>query len=113
MSDSTTQNPLAPPSQEQIERQRERAYFLWQQDGCPEGRADEYWERAGELIGMENNPDAGQVSPDAPEYPEEATLQENLGEFPDRLADQGEHRGTPMSREEEKEFMLAGASPNS
>ena len=25
---------------------RERAYFLWQQDGCPEGRADEYWCRA-------------------------------------------------------------------
>jgi hypothetical protein len=25
---------------------RERAYFLWQQDGCPEGRAAEYWHRA-------------------------------------------------------------------
>ena len=27
---------------------RERAYFLWQGDGCPEGRADEYWQRADE-----------------------------------------------------------------
>ncbi|MGY6157438.1 DUF2934 domain-containing protein [Paraburkholderia graminis] len=25
---------------------RERAYFLWQQDGCPEGRAEQYWHRA-------------------------------------------------------------------
>ncbi len=24
---------------------RERAYILWQQEGCPEGRADEYWHR--------------------------------------------------------------------
>lgn len=25
---------------------RERAYLLWEQDGRPEGRADEYWHRA-------------------------------------------------------------------
>jgi hypothetical protein len=25
---------------------RERAYHLWEQDGCPEGQADEYWQRA-------------------------------------------------------------------
>jgi hypothetical protein len=25
---------------------RERAYFLWEQEGRPEGRADEYWHRA-------------------------------------------------------------------
>jgi hypothetical protein len=25
---------------------RERAYFLWKQDGSPEGRAEEYWHRA-------------------------------------------------------------------
>ncbi len=24
----------------------ERAYFLWQQEGCPDGRADEHWHRA-------------------------------------------------------------------
>jgi len=24
---------------------RERAYMLWQQEGSPEGRADEYWRR--------------------------------------------------------------------
>ncbi|MDQ2764771.1 MAG: DUF2934 domain-containing protein [Pseudomonadota bacterium] len=25
---------------------RERAYLLWEQEGCPEGRAEEYWHRA-------------------------------------------------------------------
>jgi hypothetical protein len=25
---------------------RERAYLLWEKDGCPEGRAEEYWQRA-------------------------------------------------------------------
>jgi Protein of unknown function (DUF2934) len=28
---------------------RERAYVLWQQEGCPEGRADEYWQRTCEF----------------------------------------------------------------
>ncbi|MDR7010030.1 MULTISPECIES: DUF2934 domain-containing protein [Paraburkholderia] len=25
---------------------RERAYLLWEKEGCPDGRADEYWHRA-------------------------------------------------------------------
>ena len=25
---------------------RERAYFLWEKEGCPEGRDAEFWERA-------------------------------------------------------------------
>lgn len=28
---------------------RERAYVLWQQEGSPEGRADENWNRLGEF----------------------------------------------------------------
>jgi hypothetical protein len=31
------------------QRIRERAYSLWQADGCPEGRSDEYWYRAQEM----------------------------------------------------------------
>jgi hypothetical protein len=27
---------------------RERAYLLWEAEGCPEGRADEFWHRARE-----------------------------------------------------------------
>ena len=29
-----------------VDRIRERAYELWRQDGCPEGRAMDYWLRA-------------------------------------------------------------------
>ena len=34
------------------QRIRECAYFLWQQAGCPETRADEHWHRA---CGIEGN----------------------------------------------------------
>jgi hypothetical protein len=101
MSNTNDNNPLAPPTHAQIERIRERAYFLWEQDGCPDGQADEYWERARELQAVADSVGSGQLSPDAPrdgDLPEEAELQDNLGEFPDRLSDQGEHRGTPMTR---------------
>jgi hypothetical protein len=110
MSDATTPNPLAPATPEQIQRQRERAYYLWERDGCPDGHADEYWERAGELLAMQDHPDAGLLAPDAVERPDEAELQENLGEFPDRLADQGEHRGSPMRRDQEKAMLMADAT---
>jgi hypothetical protein len=30
----------------QEEQIRKRAYELWEEDGSPEGRADEYWEKA-------------------------------------------------------------------
>ena len=28
------------------QRIRERAYYLWQQEGCPEGRAEAHWKMA-------------------------------------------------------------------
>lgn len=88
-------------------RIKERAYHLWEADGSPHGRHDEYWERATELIGMEGSAGFGQLpnpatvpgaDPDRTEPVEEAFLQENLGEFPDRFADQGEAQPTPMAR---------------
>lgn len=30
---------------------RERAYFLWRQEGCSDNRADEHWDRACKLEG--------------------------------------------------------------
>jgi len=103
MADAATENPLAPPSEAQLERQRQRAYFLWQEDSCPDGRADEYWERARELLAMGDHPGAGLLSAAAGEPAvDEAALQDNLGEFPDRLSDQGEHRATPMTRDAER-----------
>jgi hypothetical protein len=97
-------NPLADnPAREK--RIRERAYHLWEADGCPHGRADEYWERASELVGMEASPHAGELpnpatqpgaDPNRTAPVDEAFLQENLGEFPGHFTDQGERQPTPM-----------------
>jgi hypothetical protein len=96
-------NPLAEnPARDQ--RIRERAYRLWESDGCPHGRDIEYWERARELVGIEESPRAGELpnpafGADAARDPggpiEEASLQENLGEFPGRFTDQGDRQPTP------------------
>ena len=53
-----TDDPAKPPPYEkhnedprQIEQRiRERAYHLWEVEGRPAGREDEYWNRAQELI---------------------------------------------------------------
>ncbi|MBE7212378.1 MAG: DUF2934 domain-containing protein [Gluconacetobacter diazotrophicus] len=85
----------------------DRAYHLWQADGEPHGRHDEYWERASELVRMEEAGRVGQLpnpttipghDPTRPEPIEEASIQENLGEFPDRFADQGEATPTPKPK---------------
>ncbi len=88
-------------------RIRERAYHLWEADGCPTGRDVEYWERARELVGIEESPGAGAVrEPILPhtnavgETVDEASLQSNLGEFPGRLTDEGDRLETPMPREQ-------------
>ncbi len=79
-------------------RIRKRAYHLWEAEGRPEGRDAEFWERARELDAIEGNPGAGQVSASRGEPVDEAALQDNLGEFPDRLADQGDRKAAPMTR---------------
>jgi hypothetical protein len=94
------------------QRIAQRAYHLWEQDGRPDGRAEEYWERARFLIGIEENSDAGMLpNPSIPtvqnpqgvaqpgvvgEPLREAV--ENLGEFPG-LADQGEKAQAPVLEE--------------
>lgn len=97
-------NPLE-DDPERDHRIRERAYHLWNDDGRPTGHHDEYWERARELVGMEEsagfgqlvNPETAGRDPSQSQPVEEAFLQENLGEFPDRLSDQGENQPTPMA----------------
>jgi hypothetical protein len=98
------QNPLAPYDEATSQRIRERAYHLWEADGCPEGRAEDYWERAETLTRMEEAPHAGELpnpasqpgaDPSRLDVVDEAALQENLGEFPDRFSDQGERQQTP------------------
>ncbi len=98
-------NPLEDNSARE-ERIREKAYALWEADGRPPGNDLEYWERARELIGMQESAGAGQLPVPDEDDPsiiagqpiEEASIQENLGEFPDRLSDQGEHPQTPSRK---------------
>jgi hypothetical protein len=106
-----SENPLD-PSPEYEQRIRERAYRLWEQEGRPHGRDLEYWERARELEGMASHPDAGLIpnpietnhgEPPPAQPVEEAEIMRNLGEFPDRSGDQGEHLGTPMTRRQAAE----------
>ncbi len=104
-------NPLDIHEPTREQRIRETAYHLWEQDGRPEGHALEFWERARELVGMEESRGAGQLpnpmthptmATGQPEGVQEAAIQENLGEFPDRFADQGEWQPTPEPRHSQK-----------
>jgi len=104
MSDNPLEN-----SPEREQRIRERAYHLWETDGRPYGRDLEYWIRAEELIAMEEHAGAGLLPNPMTRHEripgvtiEEAEIQENLGEFPERSTDQGNWRHTPMTKEEER-----------
>ena len=86
---------------------RERAYHLWEQDGRPHGGDLEYWERARALIGMEGSAGAGLLAnpvppgadqPLTPPRADEAILEENLGETPGRMTDQGDRATVPIVR---------------
>jgi hypothetical protein len=89
-------------------RIRERAYHLWEADGRPHGRQEEFWERAKELIGMEDNAGSGQ-QPVKPSVVEEADIQENYGEVPGRLTDQGDRPQTPIRRAKSRRGSKTGA----
>ena len=99
-------NPLDPSPERQAQIEA-RAKALWEADGSPDGSMDDYRERADELVRMEMSGNPGQIEVD-PNDPmpgvivDEASLQENLGEFPGArgMADQGEWRETPMTRKE-------------
>jgi hypothetical protein len=92
------------------ERIRERAYHLWENDGRPPGRDQEFWEMARELVSIEANPYAGRLpnpmvhgtaaGQEQPVEPIEAV--ENQADFPERLTDQGERRPAPRRRSRRK-----------
>ena len=55
---------MSSSNEDREQRIRERAYSLWDGEGRPEGRADEFWERARALIEAEDDPDApNMISP--------------------------------------------------
>jgi len=83
------------------QRIRDRAYQIWLDEGCPEGRADLHWDMASELIVIQDNQkltlkplrDVQHVGSTA--EPVEPLLSvENAGEFP-TLTDQGEENTYP------------------
>lgn len=84
------------------ERIRQRAYRLWEAEGCPEGRADVHWDQASELVAIEENQGLAttpvehsmdNIGPSGePIEPLEAVR--NLGEFP-TMTDQGEEEVFP------------------
>ena len=111
-------NPLE-DDPEREHRIRQRAYHLWDDEGRPHGRHDEFWERARELVGMEEsagaaqlpNPETAGQDPSRAQPVEEAFLQENLGEFPDRLSDQGEVAPTPRAARTARAAAVAPEPP--
>jgi hypothetical protein len=111
MQHAEADSPLA-PSEAHLQRIRVRAYHLWESEGRPAGQSAAYWERAEELDAIEHNRPAGIPNP-LTKHPaetsegtliEEASVQENLGEFPARFTDQGDTMSTPESREIAREF---------
>jgi hypothetical protein len=85
-------------------RVRERAYKLWQEEGCPEGRSEVHWERARELVAIEDNSDltlkpvprADELGPHG-EPVEPIAPAENAGDTP-TIVDQGEEETLPHRR---------------
>jgi hypothetical protein len=85
------------PSHISEDRIRERAYRLWVEEGQPQGKDAEHWERARELLALESDPEEGKEGIDEGynkpgpwgEPVEQAVVLENQGEFP-TVTDQGE-----------------------
>ena len=83
------------------DRIRARAHQLWEDEGCPEGRANDHWDRARILVAIED--DRTSLVPvtkaSAGSPVEEARLQQNLGEFPGRRTDQVERTAMPSAEQ--------------
>jgi hypothetical protein len=85
-------------------RVRDRAYKLWQEEGCPEGREHVHWEKARELVAIEDNidvtlkpiPHPDEFGPHG-EPVEPLAPAENTGDNP-TMVDQGEEETIPRRR---------------
>lgn len=102
---------------ERERRIRERAYRLWQEEGCPEGRSDLHWDMASELVAIEDNQKlatepvrSSSVRGPTGEPIEPIEAVENAGEFP-TMTDQGEEQTSPKRRSETLETVLMSRSP--
>ncbi|HET6234588.1 MAG TPA: DUF2934 domain-containing protein [Acetobacteraceae bacterium] len=87
------------------DRIRQRAYLLWEADGRPHGRDQEYWQRAEALISLEHPAAAGQL-PNPQTKPvsvpgakvETAKTPDSREESPDRSTEQTVRRPAPKGR---------------
>lgn len=70
---------------------RARAYQLWEEEGRPEGRAEQHWFTARESLAVEENHESALLPIDTGTGAEPIEAVENAGEFP-TLTDQGEQR---------------------
>jgi hypothetical protein len=74
-------------------RIRDKAHKLWEEAGRPEGRAAEHWEKARTLVAIED--DRTSLKPIEQASSEPLEVQDNLGESPGALTDQGERLQVP------------------
>lgn len=74
-------------------RIREKAHKLWEDAGRPEGRAAEHWEQARTLVAIED--DRTSLKPVRETTSEPLEIQDNLGESPGALTDQGDRMQVP------------------
>lgn len=95
---------MAHPSEFDEQIIRQRAYHIWEREGCPEGRALEHWQMARSELAIQMEPSPTLPNPAAerekvkhaePVEPLEAV--ENQGSFPG-LTDQDEERQYPHRR---------------
>ena len=78
------------------QRIRARAHQIWEQEGRPQGREHDHWEKARILVSIED--DKSSLKPVEPERPEPAQVMENLGEFPSALTDEGDRQQFPSAK---------------
>ena len=65
------------------DRIRDRAYQIWQQEGCPEGRDHIHWQMAVEQLGSEEREGNGSATPVGPTGGGEAGERGGSGPMPD------------------------------
>jgi Protein of unknown function (DUF2934) len=84
------------------ERIRVKAFYIWLDEGSPDGRAEAHWDMAAELVAIEDNyRDTFKPIGEAGEPVEPMLAVENAGEFP-TLRDQGEETIRPLGRKTEE-----------
>jgi hypothetical protein len=70
---------------------RARAYQLWEEEGRPEGSAEQHWFTAKESLAVEESQEDTYLPIENGTEPEPIEAVENVGEFP-TLTDQGDQQ---------------------